>query len=308
MDNVIDCKDKYAVADNVCGCLAEVCGAGAVKKVAAVNDMSGFGRCSLTVAIPVLSAMGIQCCPLPTALLSNHTGYPTYFFSDYTDSMRAYYQEWLKLDLSFAALYSGFLGSDRQVEIVLEMLEAFKQKQSAANIEPPLAVIDPVMGDNGAVYATYDDKLCAKMRELAAAADIITPNVTEASILLEQEYVGEYISLEQGRRMAEKLTELGSEIAVLTGVKTHEGFIMNLAYQKQSDCFVHTCHPLVTPHFNGTGDVFASVLCGALVNGLPIGAALEKAAEFVWKTAEYTSKCGGRTADGVMFERFLHEL
>lgn len=158
--------------------------------VAAVNDMSGFGRCSLTVAIPILSAMGVQCCPLPTALLSNHTGYPTYYFSDYTDSMEVYYKEWLKLDLDFAAVYSGFLGSEKQVSIVMEMIEAFRKKQAAKGIAVPLAVIDPVMGDNGAVYATYTDELCAKMRQLVSVADIITPNLTEACILLEEDYKG----------------------------------------------------------------------------------------------------------------------
>lgn len=276
--------------------------------VAAVNDMSGFGRCSLTVAIPILSAMGVQCCPLPTALLSNHTGYPTYYFSDYTDSMEVYYKEWLKLDLDFAAVYSGFLGSEKQVSIVMEMIEAFKAKQAAKGIAVPLAVIDPVMGDNGAVYATYTEEMCAKMRQLVSVADIITPNVTEACILLEEDYQGEYISLETGRKIAEKLTELGPKIAVLTGVKNHDNQVMNLAYQKENGRFVHTVHTLVKPHFNGTGDVFASVLCGALVTGMEIGQALEKAAEFVCKTAKFTAECEGNTPDGVMFERFLHEL
>ena len=276
--------------------------------VAAINDMSGFGRCSLTVAIPILSAMGVQCCPLPTALLSNHTGYHTYFFSDYTDSMEAYYKEWLKLDLDFAAVYSGFLGSEKQVSIVLAMVEEFKKKQSAKGINVPLAVIDPVMGDNGVVYATYNDEMCKKMKELVSIADIITPNVTEAAILLDEEYPGEYISLEQGRKMAEELTELGPKIAVITGIKNHEGCVCNLAYQRETGCFVHTETPLVNPHFNGTGDVFASVLCGALVNGMEIGDALKKAAEFVYVTAKFTSECEGSTPDGVMFERFLHEL
>ena len=276
--------------------------------VAAVNDMSGFGRCSLTVAIPVLSAMGLQCCPLPTALLSNHTGYPTYYFSDYTDSMEPYYKEWLKLDLDFAAVYSGFLGSEKQVSIVMEIIRAFKKKQTQKGIAAPLAIVDPVMGDNGAVYATYNDIMCRKMRELVSAADIITPNLTEAAILLNEEYNGEFISLEQGRDIAARLTELGPKIAVLTGVKTHEDKILNLAYQKDKGEFAHTVYPLVYPHFNGTGDVFTSVLCGALVNGLSIGEALEKAAEFVYISAEFTAEKGGDTADGVLIEHFLHRL
>jgi pyridoxine kinase len=276
--------------------------------VAAINDMSGFGRCSLTVAIPVLSAMGLQCCPLPTALLSNHTGYATYYFSDYTDNMEPYYKEWLKLDLDFAAVYSGFLGSEKQVDIVTDIIQAFKEKQKQKNITEPLAIVDPVMGDNGLVYTTYNEKMCQKMRQLVSAADIITPNLTEAAILLNDEYTGEYISLEKGKEMAEKLTELGPKIAVVTGVKTHDDRILNLAYQKDKDEFVHTDYPLVYPHFNGTGDVFSSVLCGALVNGMNIGQALDKAAEFVYITAEYTSNKGGDTADGVLIEHFLHML
>ncbi len=276
--------------------------------VAAINDLSGFGRCSLTVAIPVLSAMGLQCCPLPTALLSNHTGYPTYFFSDYTDSMEAYYHEWLKLDLDFAAIYSGFLGSAKQVAIVMEMMQIFKEKQRNKGISEPLAVVDPVMGDNGVVYATYNNEMCQKMRQLVSVADIITPNLTEAAILLDRAYTDEYISLDAGKEMAERLTELGPVIAVVTGVKTHGGKVLNLAYDRSKKEFVHTIHPLVYPHFNGTGDVFASVLCGALVNGMDIGDALEKSAEFVYQTARFTSEKGGDTADGVLIEHFLHQL
>ncbi len=276
--------------------------------VAAVHDMSGFGRCSLTVAIPILSVMGIQCCPLPTALLSNHTGYPSFFFTDYTQHMEAYYKEWLKLDLDFEAIYSGFLGSEKQVQIVIDMIGAFHEKQRQKGTAPPLVLVDPVMGDNGHIYTTYTPSLCSKMRELVSRADMITPNLTETCLLLEEDYQGENLLLPQARDMAKRLADMGPATVVITGIKSHQGQVMNLAYEKENNRFFTSENPLVQPHYNGTGDVFASVLCGAMVNGLTTQHALEKAAGFVYRCASDTAANNGRTADGVMIEKFMKEL
>ncbi|MEG2857909.1 MAG: bifunctional hydroxymethylpyrimidine kinase/phosphomethylpyrimidine kinase, partial [Clostridia bacterium] len=151
-------------------------------KCAVINDLSGFGRCSLTVTRPILSAMGIQTCPLPTAILSNHTGYDNFYFADFTQHMREYYSKWDELNLSFDAIYTGFLGNAQQIEIILDFIDKFKSEKT-------LLFVDPVMGDNGDIYATYDKNLCSEMRRLVARADIITPNLTEACILAGVPYI-----------------------------------------------------------------------------------------------------------------------
>lgn len=149
------------------------------KKIAAINDISGFGRCSITVSLPVISHMKVQCCPLPTAIFSNHTGYASYFFDDYTEKMPEFIDNWKKLGLSFEGITTGFLGSKRQIEIVEKFLSEFKNKETKV-------IIDPVMGEDGKPYATYTDEMCGEMKKLVCHADILTPNLTEACLLTEQ--------------------------------------------------------------------------------------------------------------------------
>ena len=151
------------------------------KKIAMINDLSGYGRCSLTVAIPILAAMRIQCCPIPTAILSNHTAFPTYFFDDYTDKMEAFAEKWLELGLSFDGIATGFLGSLRQIDIVLDLVERLKGEHTSV-------IVDPVMGDDGVPYATYTEAMCEEMKRLVCMGDVVTPNVTEACILTETSY------------------------------------------------------------------------------------------------------------------------
>ena len=133
------------------------------KKIAMINDLSGYGRCSLTVALPILSAMGIQCCPVPTSILSNHTGFPVYYFDDYTDHMEPYIEKWKELGLTFDGIATGFLGSERQIEIVKDMIAAFRTPGTKV-------LVDPIMGDHGIAYATYTPSMCSRMRELAGRA------------------------------------------------------------------------------------------------------------------------------------------
>ena len=155
------------------------------KKIAVINDISGFGKCSVTAALPIISAMGVQCCPLPTAILSNHTEYPSYSFFDYTEHMENYMKEWKKLDLRFSGICTGFLGSERQIEIVEEFLSMFQEKETKV-------IVDPIMGDAGKTYETYTDELCERMHRLVEHADIITPNVTEACILTNTAYRNDF--------------------------------------------------------------------------------------------------------------------
>ena len=151
------------------------------KKIAVINDLSGYGRCSLTVAIPVLSAMGHQCCPIPTAILSNHTEFPVYFFDDYTEKMTTYTDKWKELGLSFDAIATGFLGSEAQIGIVMEIVQKLKAEKT-------FVVVDPVMGDHGHAYETYTPEMCEQMKELVCMADVVLPNVTECCILTHSPY------------------------------------------------------------------------------------------------------------------------
>lgn len=148
------------------------------KKIAVINDMSGFGRCSIAVELPVISAMKVQCCPLPTSIFSNHTGFESFFFDDYTDKMEDYMQEWVKLGLQFNGICTGFLGSARQIRIVEHFLSLFQTKDN-------ITIIDPVMGDYGKMYPTYTQETCEEMKKLVTHADILTPNLTEGCILPE---------------------------------------------------------------------------------------------------------------------------
>ena len=151
------------------------------KKIAAINDYTGFGRCSIAVELPVISALKVQCCPLPTSVLSNHTGFDSFYFEDFTDSMPAYIAEWKKLNLKFDGICSGFLGSHRQIKIVEDFFKTFKTDEN-------IILVDPVMGDYGKLYSTYTTQTCTEMKKLVKYADILTPNLTEACILTDEEY------------------------------------------------------------------------------------------------------------------------
>lgn len=271
-----------------------------VPKVAAIHDMSGYGRCSLTVAIPILSAMGIQACPMPTALLSSHTAYTGYTFHDFTDEMPAYAKNWQDLGLEFNAIYTGFLGSSEQVNIVKDFAEKFHHNN--------ILFVDPVMGDNGKVYGTYTDEMCEKMKELVSIADIVTPNLTEAAILLGREYTGEAISIEEACDIALEISELGPTIVVLTGIKPGDETIINIAYNAVEGAAFVVCQGLVPRNYHGTGDVFASVLCGGLVNGWGIEESLQRASDFVFKASLFSCDNDCDSRDGVAFEMFLKEL
>ena len=271
-----------------------------VKKCAVINDFSGFGRCSLSVALPVLSAMQIQCCSLPTAILSNHTGYQSYFFDSYTDKMLDYSNEWKKLSLEFDSIFSGFLGCSQQIDIVKGFFKHFKTDKN-------LIVVDPVMGDNGKVYSTYSSELCSKMGSLVEFADIITPNITEACILTGEKYIGEEISDEFAKKLALPLSSNGSRSVIITGI-TRGDKIITFVYDKDADQFHSVVSKRIPIVYPGTGDLFASVLCGAVTDGADVLKAAEFASQFVEKTTEYTSRFKTNTNDGIAFEPFMSDL
>ena len=271
-------------------------------RVAAIHDMSGFGRCSLTVAIPILSAMGIQCCPLPTAFLSTHTGgFEGFTFLDMTDELPKVAAHWKSLGLGFQAVYSGFLGSERQIAIVEDFLREFRGPDT-------VAVIDPVMGDHGAVYQTYTPAMCAGMTRLSELADVITPNLTEAALLLDIPY-GELPVGEAGcREIVERLSLDGRRSVVLTGASTAPELTGAMCFDARTGQTEAVQTQRVPQEFHGTGDVFASVLTGALVQGASLPDAVRQAVDFVRACAERTARAGIPMREGVEFEPLLRLL
>ena len=193
------------------------------KKIAAINDYTGFGRCSIAVELPVISALKVQCCPLPTSVLSNHTGFDSFYFEDFTDSMPAYIAEWKKLNLKFDGICSGFLGSHRQLKIVEDFFKTFKTDEN-------IILVDPVMGDYGKLYSTYTTQTCTEMKKLVKYADILTPNLTEACILTDEEY-DEKCPGRELFRIAKKLSDMGPSKIVITGIVRGK-YIANYCYEK----------------------------------------------------------------------------
>ena len=268
------------------------------KKIAVINDISGFGRCSLTVSIPVISKLKVQCCPVPTAILSNHTGFPNWFFDDYTEKMPEYIDNWEKIGLKFSAVYSGFLGSERQIEMVLDFIRRFRMEET-------LVVVDPVMGDYGKTYSTYTPQMCSEMKKLVECADILTPNITEACILTDTPYKERWHK-EEVRVIARKLLEQGPDKVVITGI-VQRSYIANYVCTKDGeDHFLRTLR--VGTQRSGTGDIFASIIAGDAVNGVNFTQSVKKASNFVKKCILRSIELDVPLTDGVAFEDVLDEL
>lgn len=281
-----------------------------MKKVALINDLSGFGKCSLTAAIPVISVMGLQACPLPTAVLSAQTGFDEYFCDDYTDRMNLFTDQWKKMGVKFDGIYSGFLASAKQIEKVQYFLENFHDENT-------FYLADPVMGDHGEPYDLFSEELLAGMKMLTVRADVITPNLTEVCMLADEEYGSlvkhydeeNYVDLI--REICQKLiskTEK-NQIIIVTGIIRREGekeYVGNLAVSNEEWFYVED--PYIGKGFSGTGDLFASVICGSLMNGLPLKEALEKASSFLTEAIEEAAKEGIPSPHGVYFEKHLARL
>jgi len=268
------------------------------KKIAAVHDLSGYGRCSLTTAIPVLSACGFQCCPVPTAVLSAHTAYPDIFIRDLTGDLPAYIDSLHRLGVTFDAVYSGYLSSVMQVESVLRLIKECSGKEC-------LILVDPVMGDNGAPYAGISCDMVNGMRRLCAAARVIAPNLTEAALLL-GESPSEYQRLDP-EKTVRRLARLGPEQVILTGVREN-GKIGAVFFSARTEESGRCLYPVVPGDYPGTGDLFASLLLGRLMLGDPLEESVSHAASFVRECAQLTFDAGSDPRDGVQFERMLYLL
>ncbi len=269
-----------------------------IRRIAAINDLSGASRCSLTVALPVISALGVQCCVMPTAILSNHTGFDEFFFEDYTEQMGEFASNWKKLRMDFDCIYSGFLGSHKQIETVLGFIDEFKSHNTRI-------VIDPVMGDNGKIYSTYSKQLCNDMKHLAAAADIVTPNITEACVLSDTDYDGETLPEDKLLSMAEKISSHGAKSVVITGHRA-KSKVANFAYS--DGVYKSFATPVVPQYFSGTGDVFSSIIAGMTALGSDVFKAVEFAANFVHKATKLSYELGLHVNDGICFEKLMPDL
>lgn len=269
-------------------------------RVAAIHDLSGFGRCSLSVILPALSAMGVQVVPVPTAILSTHTGgLGEVELRDLTSFIPASLEHYQRLGLDFECIYTGFLASEQQIDHCLRYLEAYPKA---------LAVVDPVMGDHGKAYRTYTPQLRRRLGELVKVADVITPNLTEAYMLLGLPYESGSLSRLQARSLLAKLGELGPEEVVITGVQLATGEMANIGYDKGNNSYWVVFCDYVPVSYPGTGDLFASVLCGAFLTGDSLPIAMGRATAFVERCIKTTFSYSSDPRYGVMLEKELPAL
>ncbi|MCM1307174.1 MAG: pyridoxamine kinase [Butyrivibrio sp.] len=269
------------------------------KKIAVINDYTGFGRCSLAVAMPIISQLRIQCCPVPTSIFSDHTGFESYFFDDYTDKMQAYIDEWAKLGLRFDGILTGFLGSAGQIETVHRFIEDFGDEET--NI-----IIDPVMGDNGKPYPTYTADMCERMKELVCHADILTPNLTEACILTDTPYMPESFTASDYRALCERLLDTGADKIVISGISMGS-FIVNAVCERGGKPLLLK-QKRIGHERSGTGDVFSAIIAAESVRRTDFVTAVRRASAFVKKCIRVTEEFDIPPTDGVCFEEILHEL
>jgi len=272
------------------------------KRIIAIHDISCLGRCSLTVALPILSAAGIETGVLPTAVLSTHTGgFVGYTFRDLTEDIQPISNHWQTLNLKFDALYSGFLGSFEQIDLVADLFDTFRDPDT-------LVMVDPVMADNGVLYAVYTPEMVKGMAKLCTKADIIVPNLTEAAFILGEEYVGENYDQEYIERTLRKLAALGPKQVVLTGVSFERGKLGAACYDRDTDRVHYAFNRRVEEHFHGTGDVFGSALLAALLNDFSLEEATQIAVDYTLKSIEFTVALDQERRYGVCFEKALPYL
>ena len=269
-----------------------------MKRIASILDFSCIGSCSQTIALPVLSAMGVECAALPTALLSAHTAFDGFVSLDLTPQLPAIMAHWRAMHLRFDAVYTGYLASAEQVGLVGALLDGMDER-------PALTLIDPVMGDNGALYAGFSDAFPQAMRALCGRADVLTPNVTEACLLTGTAY-SPVQDAAQTRRLLERLLELGCRAAVLTGLRVDGDMAVAALQRDGTGTLVRTSY--IPEVFHGTGDLFASTCAGALVQGAPLERAVRLAADYVALTLRRTVQASDRRWYGVNFQETLPEL
>ena len=284
-----------------------------VPRLAMINDIAGFGRCSTTVSLPVISVMKVQVCPVPTSVLSNHLGFPLCHFDDYTSHMRDYIKVWNELGLTFDGLYCGFLGNEEQINIVREFVEMFR---------PPLFLLDPVMGDHGRAYSSITETHVQKMKGLLPLADIITPNITEACLLTGTPWKDGEWTMQELSGLCERLADICQQESVTSGEAstgtTANGASIVITGIRQGDSLVNflwddgvyttVSTPIAGASRPGTGDIFASILAADAVRGETLLTSVQKAANLVGLCIAGSEKAGTAVQEGVVFEKYLAAL
>ncbi|MCC8173304.1 MAG: pyridoxamine kinase [Odoribacter sp.] len=272
-----------------------------MKKIAAIHDISGYGRASLTVVIPILSNMGYQVCPLPTAVLSAHSEYEGFRTLDLTGFMQPIINHWKELNLSFDALYSGYMASIEQLDIVSRFFDNFKNENN-------FILVDPVLGDHYNLYPGMDKKMVGGMKELCKKADIITPNVTEAAFLLGEE-INDFTTQEDAIKWCKELSKLGPKYVIITSVPSeHEKCVATIAYNRQDNRMWRVNSGYVPASYPGTGDAFASTIIGSILNGDSLPEALDRAVHFINMGIKATFGYNQPPLDGINQEKVLHYL
>lgn len=244
-----------------------------MKRIMTIQDISCIGKCSLTVALPIISAMGIETAIVPTAVLSTHTMFSDFTFKDLTDQMEGIKKHWVKEGFSFDTIYTGYLGSIEQIELVASYFDTFKGPVTTI-------IMDPAMADNGKLYTGFDNNFAREMGKLCSKSDVILPNISEASLMLGEDYPGEDASESTIKALLDKLSELGAKISVITGVSLDDGSFGYMGYNRETKKYFKYGTQKVPYKSHGTGDVFASAFTGALTRGFTVDKALQIAANF----------------------------
>ena len=268
-----------------------------MKRILTIQDISCVGKCSLTVALPIISAAGVECAVLPTAVLSNHTAFPSFTFCDLTDELETIRDKFKELSFDFSAIYTGYLGSKRQLDIVRSYFEAFPSPAC-------LRVIDPVMADHGKLYYGFTQEFADGMCDLCRMADVILPNLSEAAFMLHKPYLAQYTE-EDIRALLRELAALGPRYAALTGISLREDEIGVYAYDKLEDTYHYYANERLPVAFHGTGDIYASLFLGALMREHSVFDSLDIAVDFTLLSMKRTLADPSYRTYGVNFEQIL---
>ena len=266
-----------------------------MKRIMSIQDISCLGKCSLTVALPIISAMGVEASIVPTAVLSTHTQFNNFTFRDLTDDMEPIMEHWIDENFQFDAIYTGYLGSKRQIDIVSKYFDTFGNENN-------FIIVDPAMADNGKLYAGFDKHFALEMAKLCQKADIILPNISEASLMLGIEYPGEDASENEIKDLLLSLSKLGAKKSVITGVTFADGTFGFMGYDSETKDFFSYGTEKVNTKSHGTGDVFASTFTGALMNGFPVYDALKIAADYTCACIKNTYNDANAVNYAVNFE------
>ncbi|MBO4389400.1 MAG: pyridoxamine kinase [Lachnospiraceae bacterium] len=272
-----------------------------MKRVLTIQDISCIGKCSLTVALPILSALGLETAIVPTAVLSTHTQFPHPTFRDLTEDLPPIREHWQELKFKFSAIYTGYLGSARQVDLVLDYFKAFKENGTAL-------IVDPAMADGGKLYAGFDPSFPSDMKRLCAGAEIILPNLSEAALLLDEPYPGEEADPDTVRHLLKGLSEIGARYSIITGVTHADGTFGFSGYDREDDRFFSFGTPKVPMKSHGTGDIFASAFTGLYVRGFSIEEALKAASVYTAGCIRNSSEDPEHVDYAVNFEAELPNL